>query len=49
MFGEYTNRELALIAVAFLIAGVLTAWGTVFVVQKYAIGERNDPLAKPAG
>jgi len=33
----------------FLIAGVLTAWGTVFVVQKYAIGERNDHLAKAGG
>jgi hypothetical protein len=26
MFGEYTTRELASIGVAFLIAGVLTAW-----------------------
>jgi hypothetical protein len=27
----------------------MTAWGTVFVVQKYAIGERNDHLAKAGG
>jgi hypothetical protein len=32
---DYTKREVAIIVVAFLIAGALTVWGTMFLIDKF--------------
>ena len=50
MFGEYTKREFALLVATLLVAGALTAWGTVFVLKKFVLaGDSNDPLTKAGG
>jgi hypothetical protein len=46
---KFTKREIAMIVAAFLIAGALTVWGTVFVIDKFVFGHSNDPIVKAGG
>jgi hypothetical protein len=46
---DLTKREILIIIGALVIICGLTAWGTVFVIQKYVIGERDDPIARAGG
>lgn len=45
----FTTRQMVLFVIALLCGGVLTAWGTVRVVQKYVLEDLGDPLAKQGG
>ena len=49
MFEEYGKRDLAIIVALLLIAGALTAWGTVYLVNTYVIGKSDDPISKAGG
>jgi hypothetical protein len=40
------SKRVSIIIGAVIIVCGLTAWGTVFVIQKFVLGERDDPLAR---
>jgi hypothetical protein len=46
MFEDLSKRDIAAIASALIIVCVLSAWGSIFIIKKYVIGERDDPLAR---
>jgi hypothetical protein len=47
---EYlTTRQIVMFVIVLLIGGALTAWATVFLVQKYVAEDPNDPLARQGG
>lgn len=48
MFGLSKREVLAVIGMLIIVCG-LTAWGTVYVIQKYVLGVRDDPLARAGG
>jgi len=49
MFDGFSKREFIAVLGAVIIACALSAWGAVYVIQKYVIGERDDPLARAGG
>jgi hypothetical protein len=49
MFEDLSKRDIAAIASALIIVCVLSAWGSIFIIKKYVIGERDDPLARAGG
>jgi hypothetical protein len=46
---KFTKREVALIVAAFLIAGALTVWGTMFAIDKFVFRSSDDPIVKAGG
>jgi hypothetical protein len=48
MFDLSKREILTVIGVLIIVCG-LTAWTTVFVIQKYVLGHRGDPLARAGG
>jgi hypothetical protein len=46
---DLSKREILNIIGTLIIVCVLIAWGTIFVIQKYVLGERDDPLARAGG
>ena len=49
MLDSFSKRELTAIFGAIIAVCVLSAWGSIFVVKKYVIGERDDPIAHAGG
>jgi hypothetical protein len=46
---DLTKREILTIVGALVVICGLTSWGTVFVIKKYVIADRDDPLARAGG
>jgi hypothetical protein len=46
---KFTPRQIALLVVALLFAGVLTAWGTTYVLERFVVGDRSDPVNRQGG
>jgi hypothetical protein len=49
MFDGISKREIAAFVGAIIVICALSAWGSIFVIKKYVIGERDDPLARAGG
>jgi hypothetical protein len=49
MFEDISKRDLAAIASALIVVCALSAWGSIFVIKKYILGDRADPLARAGG
>jgi hypothetical protein len=49
MLEFFSKRDIAILVVAFIILCALSAGGSVFVINHYVIGERDDPLARAGG
>ncbi len=49
MFEGFSKREIVGFVVALIVVCVLSGWGGIFVVKKYIIGDRDDPLARAGG
>jgi hypothetical protein len=49
MWDNFSKRELAAIFGAIIVVCTLSAWASIFVIKKYVMGERNDPLAHAGG
>jgi hypothetical protein len=43
---DLTKRKILIIVGALVIICGVTAWGTVFAIREYVLGNRNDPLAR---
>jgi hypothetical protein len=46
---NFTSRQIMLLVLGLVIAGILTAWGTVFVLERYVLQDPTDPLTKQGG
>jgi hypothetical protein len=49
LFDAFSKRELVAIIGAIFVVCALSAWGSIFVIKKYVIGERDDPLYRAGG
>jgi hypothetical protein len=49
MFDKYSKRDLAVIFGTIIIVCALSAWGSIYVIKNFVIGERNDPLDRAGG
>ena len=49
MLGDSEWRDLLKIAIGIAVAGTLTVLSTMYIVNNYVIGERDDPLARAGG
>jgi hypothetical protein len=47
--GDFSKRELATLIGALVVLCAFSAWGSIFVIKKYVIGERDDPLYRAGG
>jgi hypothetical protein len=45
MLEDFSKRDFAVLFVALVVVCGLSAWGSIYVIKTYLIGERNDPLA----
>jgi hypothetical protein len=48
MFEGFSKRDFVTLIGA-LIVVCLSAWGSILVIKKYVIGERDDPLYRAGG
>jgi hypothetical protein len=46
---DLSKRELAAIIGTLIIVVAVTAWATVCVIDKYVLGDRDDPLVRAGG
>ena len=47
MFEGFTKRQVLVIAMLFLIAGALTAWGSIYIARTYILArDYDEPLAR---
>jgi hypothetical protein len=49
MLDDFSKRDIAVIFGAIVVLCDLSAWGSIFVIKNYVIGERADPLAHAGG
>jgi hypothetical protein len=47
--GRFFKRDIAVIFGAIVVLCDLSAWGSIFVIKNYVIGERADLLAHAGG
>jgi hypothetical protein len=45
----FTPRQIALLVFALIVAGALTAWGTTYVLERFVVGDRSDPVNRQGG
>jgi hypothetical protein len=46
---SFTSRQIVLLVLALVGAGILTAWVTVLVLERYVPQDPSDPLTKQGG
>ena len=44
-----TTRQIVMFVIALLIAGALTVWGAVFLVDRYLLEKPDDPPTRQGG
>jgi hypothetical protein len=49
MFDGLTKRDIAIAAIAMIIATALTIFGTSYVLHKFVLDDPNDPLTRQGG
>jgi hypothetical protein len=49
MFEGFSKRDFVTLIGALIVVCGLSAWGSLFVIKKYVIGERDDPLYRAGG
>jgi hypothetical protein len=49
MFDVFSKREITAIIVATIVVCAVSAWGTLRLIDKYLIGQRDDPLTRAGG
>jgi hypothetical protein len=49
MFDGFTKRDVAIGAIAMIIATALTIFGTNYVIHKFMLDDPNDPLTQQGG
>jgi hypothetical protein len=49
MWDDFSKQEIAVILATIIVVCAVSAWGSIYVIQKYLIGERDDPLARAGG
>jgi hypothetical protein len=49
MFEGFSKRDFVILFCALIVVCGLSAWGSIFIIKNYVVGERDDPLARAGG